>query len=691
MKKLYLLVLILPLIVYTQDISIYNPEIVPTYNPKNILGKGLSKSEERGVVLLDFEGLGNVDYVQDFYNGGESSQGLSGTDYGIYFNSTALSVVAGYAGGSGNFQNEPSPSTILFFLEGSAAMMNVPDGFTKGFSFYYSSIDHPGFVEVYDELDGTGNLLATIDLQPLGSLNIPGGLFNIWRPIGVDFEGTAKSIAFGGVANQIGFDDVTFGSSVPLNTTIDYVETFVTNGEAGWAFTSYGADISTEGGKLNFHLESEDYQIVYMLPPIGATKGDFSVTLNGINAENADMGWFGRAGFNSFVMVGVEENEFCVIYADNIQSYTNVEPVELYCQAVDPAEINHINLTGLYYSDNLSVYAYLNNELVYSGVIEDVDEGLYSGQIALVMFGENIDLSVEEVSISYNPAIDNSIPFIDEFDNPHSPWIRFGDFETVGHSVFIEDGKLKFNHIGSEETALLAASPLGAVGDFTMEVSGGGGDMEATVSMGRFFDYLHYTALWIEEDEIFIGFAKGSYEPVVINSAPFDYTVVDKLKFGAHGNAQSLTLQAWVNDQLVLTGVVDDPTERLAVGHPVVAIEQGSVIDAYFDYFAIELLEPTTDVTYRHTSISDDFRLYQNYPNPFNPSTVIEFSIPQVSNVSLSIFDLLGKEITTLVKGPMAAGTHRVTFDAVNLPSGVYIYRLQADGYVESKTLLLVR
>ncbi|MCU7495680.1 MAG: family 10 glycosylhydrolase [Ignavibacteria bacterium] len=85
------------------------------------------------------------------------------------------------------------------------------------------------------------------------------------------------------------------------------------------------------------------------------------------------------------------------------------------------------------------------------------------------------------------------------------------------------------------------------------------------------------------------------------------------------------------------------------------------------------------------------YRLENNYPNPFNPSTTIRYSIPSESNVSLKVFDLLGREVKTLVSERMPAGTHQLEFNAGNIASGVYFYRLTAEGYSETKKMILTR
>jgi len=91
------------------------------------------------------------------------------------------------------------------------------------------------------------------------------------------------------------------------------------------------------------------------------------------------------------------------------------------------------------------------------------------------------------------------------------------------------------------------------------------------------------------------------------------------------------------------------------------------------------------------STIPKDFELKQNYPNPFNPGTSIEYSLLKGSNVSLKVYNLLGVEVASLVDGYKSAGSYRINFDASDLSSGVYLYKLKANGKTLSKKMLLTK
>jgi hypothetical protein len=90
-------------------------------------------------------------------------------------------------------------------------------------------------------------------------------------------------------------------------------------------------------------------------------------------------------------------------------------------------------------------------------------------------------------------------------------------------------------------------------------------------------------------------------------------------------------------------------------------------------------------------NIPEEFSLSQNYPNPFNPTTNIRFSIPEASAVNIKVYDIIGREVATIINNNFAAGVHEVSFNAVNLNSGVYVYRISSKNFSSSKKMILMK
>ena len=121
-------------------------------------------------------------------------------------------------------------------------------------------------------------------------------------------------------------------------------------------------------------------------------------------------------------------------------------------------------------------------------------------------------------------------------------------------------------------------------------------------------------------------------------------------------------------------------------------------IKAEVDHFSTIILTnkkyadgTTTDVVDESGTLPVTYSLYQNYPNPFNPSTVIRFDLPGEEYVRLTVYDINGREIATLIDGTRQAGTHNVAFDASRLSSGVYIYRIESGSFSQSKLMTLIK
>lgn len=173
------------------------------------------------VIVLNFEGPAPQNYPIDpgFGPIGNYYAGL-----GVTFSDNALALCLNTANhycsntSRGGLGDPTSQTGGLFFLEGSETFMNYVGGFSTGFSLFYTAIHSGGSLNVYDGPNGTGNVLATLSLPTTVSscdLVVYDAGFCPFVPVGVSFSGTAYSIGFAGVGNQIVFDDVTFGSVTP--------------------------------------------------------------------------------------------------------------------------------------------------------------------------------------------------------------------------------------------------------------------------------------------------------------------------------------------------------------------------------------------------------------------------------------------------------------------------------------------
>jgi hypothetical protein len=148
--------------------------------------------------------------------------------------------------------------------------------------------------------------------------------------------------------------------------------------------------------------------------------------------------------------------------------------------------------------------------------------------------------------------------------------------------------------------------------------------------------------------------------------------------------------------------LADDRSNAIPSDFGTTTFEDGDVVSFiqglwWFSFGNYKLVPETgEDIGGINVSVEDDvvpgsFALDQNYPNPFNPETAIRYEVGAVSPVTLTVYDVLGREVTTLVDRTQPAGTYTVTFDAQRLPSGLYLYRLEAGGQTFTRTMMLLK
>jgi hypothetical protein len=203
-------------------------------------GLALMTASAQAAFAINFDTLQDGELVNGYYNGGLGSLGSGpGPNYGVTF--TNAYVLNEYSENEGDLITPPNSIT---FLSGSGSIMDVPGGFSTGFSFNYSAPFYPGTVDVYSGLDGTGTLLAALSLPTTpdeGGPSCGGHQYCPDVPFGVSFAGVAESVNFSGSADYIVFDDITVGSSTVITGGVPEPSTwammmvgFAALGFAGW-------------------------------------------------------------------------------------------------------------------------------------------------------------------------------------------------------------------------------------------------------------------------------------------------------------------------------------------------------------------------------------------------------------------------------------------------------------------------
>ncbi len=167
-----------------------------------------------------FGGLKNLEFIDNYYNGGTGSLGSGPPAKNLHltFTANAQAIISAAKGGSGNFIGNPGGYPVMFFPTGTSVTLNSDGGISTALWFSYSALQ-AGTVTIYDGPNGTGNVLANITLPP-NNVGCVGYKLCVWSPVGIPLSTPAGSLQFGGAANNLAIGTIHFGAKIPTSIAL---------------------------------------------------------------------------------------------------------------------------------------------------------------------------------------------------------------------------------------------------------------------------------------------------------------------------------------------------------------------------------------------------------------------------------------------------------------------------------------
>jgi len=244
--------------------------------------------------IATFGGLKNLEFVNNYYNGGTGSMGSGPPNKNLHleFTSNAQVIVSAEKGGSGNFINNPGGYPVMFFQTGTSVIINATAGVTTALWFTYSALQ-PGTATLYDGPNATGNILSSISLTQNDS-GCTMYKMCVWSPVGVPLTATVASIRFSGVANYIAIGAIHLGAKLPTSTVLTSSQNPSVVGEP----VTFTAAVSATGAAPVGTVRFKAGNVIVGEVPVFA--GTASVTLSSLPAGSTRISAaFRGTGFNT--------------------------------------------------------------------------------------------------------------------------------------------------------------------------------------------------------------------------------------------------------------------------------------------------------------------------------------------------------------------------------------------------------
>jgi len=479
-----------------------------------------------------------------------------------------------------------------------------------------------------------------------------------------------------------------FTPLILAQTTHRYLENFDSGNAEGWVFYT-DASVSVQNGQLHIQSTSPGFQSVLIGPPLGATVNDFSIEYASETATGPTGGFVGRVGFNSAIGALYEDDSVRVVYTTDLSS-SPPNFVTLYTRKITELDIRakiEVTRSGA----DLGIKFTLRDTLRFTGNLVNAPPELMKGHLMMSIFGDNINFSLSMVDIKYIPYIaDQSTSYFESFNDPATPWYKYHPQAQPNASLTISNGNLNMNYTGSEYVSLMAATPVGSVGDFEFAGSYILTNPSGFFGMYRIYSERYYAGVMYEGDTLSLIYQDGGTgEPKLITQAAANLNLYTSLRLTAQRTGNNIVFRVYGNSIQLLSGTLVTSDSRLYYGHLLMGFDTEDNLSVSFPDATIAFTRFVTGV--EEEPIPPGYGLSQNFPNPFNPETVIRYSMPVSGEVVINVYDLLGQKVKTLVNGYQEAGEHEIQFEANDLPGGVYLYELRSGTYITARKMVLLK